>query len=334
MRHAFNNLWSVLEVDEDYPQYRSTVHNAVGVYQDVTLQYNVDANRLQGTPIELATPADGQILRAEEIPDPNDSSSTIIEWQPTNFIDTIPEHNTIPVTNPGANVPTELEDWELRIGRPNEGLQRDFLAVNGSSTDRIDLDFIDAHPRIRIEFSDGTFADASIIGSSRSTITETQLIGRFDIARQSTETGDPSLVVNITYYGEDVPVSYIASPLTVNSDDEVLYDGLEIATDRSTWSWAIASTGRPVSTNFETTVSAVGDLDLPIVAPRVKKTTITVLQYELVIGTGTILTWFEWLGVRLNSDLDGLVDDPSGSIYSTSGTNPFTGTSVITIPAF
>ena len=343
--HAFNNLWSVLEVDEDYPQYRSTVHNAVGVYQDVTLQYHVDASFLQGVFINEEQPDVDQILmarvRLDENGDPltrpdgngNQVPTGEIEWHPEDLVDTIPEHNTIPVTNPGANVPNELEGWELEIGRPGEGLQRNFLAVNGSSADRVDLNFIDDHPRISVTFANGDVAQATIIGDSRSTITETQIIARLDVARESTAAGVTE-VVDIQYLGTAVPVSYIASPLTVNSDDEVLYDGLEIATDRSTWSWAIASTGRPVSTNFETTVSAVGDLDLPIVAPRVKKTTITVLQYELVIGTGTILTWFEWLGVRLNSDLDGLVDDPSGSIYSTSGTDPFTGASVITIPAF
>ena len=141
----------------------------------------------------------------------------------------IPEHNTIPVTNNGSANPTDLVGWELEIGRPGEGLQRDFLAVNGTSASRIDLDLIDAHPRLTITFANGDVAEASIIGSSSSTVTTTQLIGRFDVPRQSTATGVTE-TVTIRYYGEDAPVSYIASPLTVNANDEVIYNGNELAT--------------------------------------------------------------------------------------------------------
>ena len=80
--HAFNNLWSVLEVDEVYPQYRSTVHNAIGVFQDTVLQYNVDASRIQGVGVSLTpAPEAGDVLQIVDIPDPNDATSTITQYQ-------------------------------------------------------------------------------------------------------------------------------------------------------------------------------------------------------------------------------------------------------------
>ena len=325
--HAFNNLWSVLDVNENYPQYRSTVHNAIGVFQDTTLQYNVDASRLQGTSIENVSPRTGQILKAVEITDPADSTSTIQQWQPTNLVDTIPEHSTIPVTNPGANTPTDLVGWELETGRPGQGLQRDFIATNGTSPDRIDLDFIDAYPRIRFTFSDGSTADGSIIGDSRSTITTTQLIGRFDVPRQSSAAGVTE-TVTIRYYGEDVPVAYTASPLTVNAAGEVIYGGNEIATvDQITgggnnipaWNWNIASTGQFEAQTTANTIGAV--------------TGITIIEYDQVLGTGTHTTWYEYVGTRLNADGTALVAFPTGSVYSTHATNPF-ATGAVTIQAF
>ena len=146
-----------------------------------------------------------------------------------NSATTIPEHNTIPVTSSGTSNPNDLIGWELEIGRPGEGLQRDFVAANGTSTSRINLMLIDAHPRLRVTFSDGTVALATIIGSSSSTVTTTQLIGQFDVARESSAINTPE-TVDIRYFGEDVPSSYIASPLSVNANDEVIYNGEEITT--------------------------------------------------------------------------------------------------------
>ena len=139
----------------------------------------------------------------------------------------IPEHSTIPATNTGTSNPNDLVGWEIEIGRPGEGLQRDFVAVNGTSASRIDLDLIDAHPRLTITFSDGEVAHATIIGNSHSTVTTTQLIAQFDVPRQSTAAG-VTQTVTIRYFGENTPAAYIASPLTITNGTDVIYKGNEI----------------------------------------------------------------------------------------------------------
>ena len=222
--HAFNNLWSVLEVDEVYPQYRSTEHNAIGAYQETTLQYSVDASRLQGTPIENASPRAGQVLRSVEIPDPDDSSSTIMQWQPGYAASTIPDHRTIPVTTSGAN-PFDLVGWQLTFG---SGDDRIFEALaQAGSTGTIDTTIINEGEALTVTFADGSIEQGHVFGGTDST---TRLFGQLTRRPVSSLLTNNVATATIRYYGDTAAESYVASPLTVNSDSEVIYGGSELAT--------------------------------------------------------------------------------------------------------
>ena len=222
--HAFNNLWSVLDVNENYPQYRSTVHNAIGVFQDTTLQYNVDASRLQGTSIENVSPRAGQVLRSVEIPDPDDSSSTIMQWQPGYAASTIPDHRTIPVTTSGAN-PFDLVGWQLTFG---SGDDRIFEALaQAGSTGTIDTTIINEGEALTVTFADGSIEQGHVFGGTTST---TRLFGQLTRRPVSSLLTNNVATATIRYYGDTAAESYVASPLTVNADSEVIYGGSELAT--------------------------------------------------------------------------------------------------------
>ena len=227
--HAFNNIWSVLEVDEVYPQYRSTEHNAIGAYQETTLQYSVDASRLQGTSIENASPGVGQVLRAVEIPDPADTDSsdgtdTIIQWQPGYAASTIPDHRTIPVTTSGAD-PFDLVDWQLTFGSGDDRVF-EALAQTGS-TGTIDTTLINLGEVLTVTFADGSIEQGHVFGGTTST---TRLFGQLTRRPVSSLLTNNVATATIRYYGDTAAESYVASPLTVNSDNEVIYDGEEITT--------------------------------------------------------------------------------------------------------
>ena len=323
--HAFNNLWSVLDVNENYPQYRSTVHNAIGVFQDTTLQYNVDANRLQGTSIENTSPGVGQVLRAVEIPDPADTANvgdTIIQWQPGYAASTIPDHRTIPVTTSGAD-PFDLVDWQLTFGSGDDRVF-EALAQTGS-TGTIDTTLINLGEVLTVIFADGSIEQGHVFGGTTST---TRLFGQLTRRPVSSLLTNNVATATIRYYGDTAAESYVASPLTVNAAGEVIYGGNEIATvDQITggvnnipaWNWNIASTGQFEAQTTANTIGAV--------------TGITIIEYDQVLGTGTHTTWYEYVGTRLNADGTALVTFPTGSVYSTHATNPF-ATGATTIQAF
>ena len=224
--HAFNNLWSVLEVDEVYPQYRSTEHNAIGAYQETTLQYSVDASRLQGTSIENTSPGVGQVLRAVEIPDPADTANvgdTIIQWQPGYAASTIPDHRTIPVTTSGAD-PFDLVDWQLTFGSGDDRVF-EALAQTGS-TGTIDTTLINLGEVLTVTFADGSIEQGHVFGGTTST---TRLFGQLTRRPVSSLLTNNVATATIRYYGDTAAESYVASPLTVNSDNEVIYKGNELA---------------------------------------------------------------------------------------------------------
>ena len=320
--HAFNNLWSVLEVDEVYPQYRSTEHNAIGAYRETTVQYHVDASFLQGTEIENTSPGVGQVLRAVEIPDPDDSSSTIIQWQPGYAASTIPDHRTIPVTTSGAD-PFDLVDWQLTFGSGDDRVF-EALAQTGS-TGTIDTTLINLGEVLTVTFADGSIEQGHVFGGTTST---TRLFGQLTRRPVSSLLTNNVATATIRYYGDTAAESYVASPLTVNAAGEVIYGGNEIATvDQITggvnnipaWNWNIASTGQFEAQTTANTIGAV--------------TGITIIEYDQVLGTGTHTTWYEYVGTRLNADGTALVAFPTGSVYSTHATNPF-ATGATTIQAF
>ena len=224
--HAFNNLWSVLEVDEVYPQYRSTEHNAIGAYQETTLQYSVDASRLQGTSIENTSPGVGQVLRAVEIPDPADTANvgdTIIQWQPGYAASTIPDHRTIPVTTSGAD-PFDLVDWQLTFGSGDDRVF-EALAQTGS-TGTIDTTLINLGEVLTVTFADGSIEQGHVFGGTTST---TRLFGQLTRRPVSSLLTNNVATATIRYYGDTAAESYVASPLTVNSDNEVIYKGSEVS---------------------------------------------------------------------------------------------------------
>ena len=320
--HAFNNLWSVLEVDEVYPQYRSTEHNAIGAYRETTVQYHVDASFLQGTEIENTSPGVGQVLRAVEIPDPDDSSSTIIQWQPGYAASTIPDHRTIPVTTSGAD-PFDLVDWQLTFGSGDDRVF-EALAQTGS-TGTIDTTLINLGEVLTVTFADGSIEQGHVFGGTTST---TRLFGQLTRRPVSSLLTNNVATATIRYYGDTAAESYVASPLTVNAAGEVIYGGNEIATvDQITggvnnipaWNWNIASTGQFEAQTTANTIGAV--------------TGITIIEYDQVLGTGTHTTWYEYVGTRLNAGGTALVTFPTGSVYSTHATNPF-ATGATTIQAF
>ena len=223
--HAFNNLWSVLEVDEVYPQYRSTEHNAIGAYRETTVQYHVDASFLQGTEIENTSPGVGQVLRAVEIPDPADTANvgdTIIQWQPGYAASTIPDHRTIPVTTSGAD-PFDLVDWQLTFGSGDDRVF-EALAQTGS-TGTIDTTLINLGEVLTVTFADGSIEQGHVFGGTTST---TRLFGQLTRRPVSSLLTNNVATATIRYYGDTAAESYVASPLTVNSDGEVIYKGSEV----------------------------------------------------------------------------------------------------------
>ena len=250
--HAFNNLWSVLEVDEVYPQYRSTEHNAIGAYRETTVQYHVDASFLQGTEIENASPGVGQVLRAVEIPDPADTANvgdTIIQWQPGYAASTIPDHRTIPVTTSGAD-PFDLVDWQLTFGSGDDRVF-EALAQTGS-TGTIDITLINLGEVLTVTFADGSIEQGHVFGGTTST---TRLFGQLTRRPVSSLLTNNMATATIRYYGDTAAESYVASPLTVNADGEVIYKGNEISTGAPLTENAVNTLIGTVVTGVETSAT-------------------------------------------------------------------------------
>ena len=142
----------------------------------------------------------------------------------TGGADVIEEHNTIPVTNTGDSAFT-LNNWNIVIGTGGGFLFR--LERPAGNSETIDTTVIDDGDPILITFADGTTATANPFAAGAHT--STLLFGRFDVA--STEPEGTVLVATTVHYHDDAAVSleYVASPLTVVSDN-VFYGGSELAT--------------------------------------------------------------------------------------------------------